>query len=250
MTTEITKDRHNDWLFHLIGWREKREHFYGAAEHLWEIKRQELWREVYDTWQDFVAEEVDLSRQHVHRLFQMIETKKLPQGRTGKDQLPGMPERHARELQRLVPEARVSALADAVEAAGPNKAPTLQQVKDAVGAKLTHHAKPPQTDSTRPLKEGKFSEVFKASAVFDALALSLKMFRTEITRLIESPAGAVLEKQRQEIERDRVNILNALKFSKPHAACPYCGGSGRDNCDGCEGRGWVTKTVYDSSPAT
>jgi hypothetical protein len=39
-----------------------------------------------------------------------------------------------------------------------------------------------------------------------------------------------------------------LRFTQPYSVCPYCRG-GRTSCDGCEGRGWVTKSIYDQAPA-
>ncbi len=46
------------------------------------------------------------------------------------------------------------------------------------------------------------------------------------------------------------NMKNAIKFSIPHAVCPYCSGDGGigSKCKGCQGSGWVNKLTYQGAP--
>jgi len=44
------------------------------------------------------------------------------------------------------------------------------------------------------------------------------------------------------------NAKRAIRFSKPHAVCPYCKGSGK-GCKACKGHGWVPKSIFRQAPA-
>ncbi len=41
--------------------------------------------------------------------------------------------------------------------------------------------------------------------------------------------------------------VDQIKLARPYADCVYCGSVG-GNCSGCGGRGWLTKTDFDSAP--
>ncbi len=99
-----------------------------------------------------------------------------------------------------------------------------------------------------PVTEERFQRIFAHSARFGSIMSALANLKTEIKELDEMPAGEVLHEQIQSIERDRRNMYAAVKFAKPWAVCPYCGGSAsHSQCGGCKGRGWVTKEVFDQS---
>ena len=62
---------------------------------------------------------------------------------------------------------------------------------------------------------------------------------------IESEWNQYLSGQRgQEFEMAIRNAVGALKWAMPHTICPYCTGSGRDNC---HEMGWVNKDTYDAT---
>lgn len=212
------------------------------------IRNRRLWRVNFDTWGDY-CESKGKTRQHFNRVIQHLEMKQITQKRAGRGQLPGMPERHFRAIKRLPQGEQAEAYAEATRAAGGDK-PTQPQVDASVNRRLGLDEGEVQLVDGRGLKaDEKFSEVFIAASRFDVLLRSIAHIKGEVEAIIKSAAGAVLAKQHQSIENDRKNMLRALKFAKPYATCPYCGGAGRDDCKACDGRGWVTKEVYDASPA-
>jgi|MDTC01.3.fsa_nt_gb hypothetical protein len=62
---------------------------------------------------------------------------------------------------------------------------------------------------------------------------------------IEGEWNQYLTGQRaQEFEMTIRNAVAALKWAMPHAVCPYCTGSG---CQNCHEMGWVNKDTYDAT---
>jgi len=53
-----------------------------------------------------------------------------------------------------------------------------------------------------------------------------------------------------DFKKHKQNIIDMIKFTRPWAVCPYCGGDGGvgGNCDPCHGRGWMQKLQWDAVP--
>ncbi len=173
----------------------------------------ELWDKHHASWTGVCKDGFQLSPQHVGRLITAFE-------------MPGdESERSKRKLR----------LENAGEPADEPDEPDVAAVLDARG---------------EPVTQERFQRIFAHSARFGAIMSALKSIKAQLSELDEMPAGEVLHQQIKAIERDRRNIYAAVKFSKPWAVCPYCGGSAsHSECGGCKGRGWVTKEVFDQSPA-
>lgn len=225
------QSRNEQYQYHLQGARNSREGMEKWAEHAstWcehqiEIRDRRLWEEEFDSYTAYCTVECQLSPSYVSR-------KLLAYLMPGDDS-----ERVKRETRRLE-----NAGEPAAEPAGEpiNESaglPDIAAVLDARGV---------------PVTEERFQRIFAHSDRFGSIMRSLKSLKKEISDLDSMPAGEVLHEQIQAIERDRRNIYSAVKFSKPWAVCPYCGGSAsHSECGGCKGRGWVTKEVFDQSPAT
>ena len=245
--TALTKQERHEWHFRRGNVQRKNEAVRGWLDDLWIIKTQRLWREDFASWEDYVETDLGKSRSYVHRLFRQQAARRKD---AGQDELPGMPERHSRALEKLPDlDTRREAYAEATRAAD-GEQPELPHVEQAVARRLGQDVGEVKlTDGLGLRVDEKFRDVFIAAARFNSLSRSIASIKGEIEAIIKTPAGAVLETQRQSIDRDRKNMLRALKFAKPYASCPYCGGAGRKDCKACDGRGWVTKEVFDTSPA-
>ena len=237
--------RNANWLSHLGGWQRGREGWQSTWEHLYAIWSEKLWAEEFDSWSEFCdAEVAEYSPAHIYRMMKHV----APNERAPRYTLPEMPERHTRELKLLPAHQRKAAYNEAARASG-GDAPKLPALEVAVSRRRGGPGEAPPLCDAKGLKvDERFREVFEAASQFDVLLREIAHIKGEVKALVESAAGGVLAKHRQQIEQDRQNLLRAVKFAKPYACCPYCGGRMKE-CKACEGRGWVTQEVYDTSPA-
>lgn len=217
-------------------------------------RKRKLWQLDYATWEEFCDKCLGKTVRQIqqlsadNRFLEVLSTK--TRGTTPPNaQLAHIPQDGIKALRRLPGSEHVEALAEASRAAG-DKAPTGPQIKAAVDRRLGGTAAaPPITDARgSPVTDPKFREVFEHGAKFMVFGRHVAAIKGMLREILEGPAGNVLAEQRQDIERDRQNILSAIKFSRPYAICPYCGGR-QEKCQGCKGRGWVTKEAFDQSPA-
>jgi hypothetical protein len=85
----------------------------------------------YGTWNEYLAVEIKLSKQHAHRLLAFAETRQLIEKSPMGDLPPPTSERQVRALAKLPPQDRASVYAKAVKVAG-GSTPVARQVEDAV----------------------------------------------------------------------------------------------------------------------
>ena len=75
------------------------------------------------------------------------------------------------------------------------------------------------------------------------LQKQIQGIRKTIETLCEQPIGVFLNEQA--LNADLKSAWESLKFSLPHAICPYCGG---DKCQSCKRQGWVPKPIWSNAP--
>ncbi len=252
VSKQLTRQDRFDYHHHLGIVKRAEEHAVAFIHSLSEIKRRKLYTLDYGTWEEFCERECPKSLRQINkdiRDLRLMESIKPEQTQDGSGSTLPVPERGIEQLRRLPASEQTDALAEATRDAG-KKAPTHTQIKAAVDRRLGQREDTvPVTDARgSPIKDPQFREVFTDGALFPAVERYVSHLKGMVQQLLESNAGGVLAEQRQDIERDRQNILSALKFSRPYAICPYCGGR-RDDCKGCKGRGWVTKEAWNQSPA-
>jgi ParB-like chromosome segregation protein Spo0J len=105
------------------------------------------------------------------------------------------------------------------------------------------------TDATGKVVPDHCREVFERAGEFDKALSLCKQLKEAIGKLakdetigIHLSAKAIATGAIRDVE----NVRTALKFSRPHAVCPYCKGKG---CQACFETGWVGIRVYESAPS-
>lgn len=219
--------------------------------------KRSLWQISYDSVEEYCEKELGRDVRQIQQILADNRFLDVLRARIGRapqanDTLPtstNLSQHAIRQLRRLPGSEHLGTLAEATELAG-GHTPQAKHVKAATDRRLGGTAAaPPVTDARgSPVTDPKFREVFTHGAKFLVFGRHVAAIKGMLREILEGPAGSVLAEQRQDIERDRQNILSAIKFSRPYAVCPYCGGN-RDDCTGCKGRGWVTKEAWDQSPA-
>lgn len=78
---------------------------------------------------------------------------------------------------------------------------------------------------------------------FEALRKLVQEMERQWKGLVED--GLCVHSRDQEMQAHIANLKAWVKFTRPHATCPYCGGK---KCDACRKTGWVALGVYDAAP--
>lgn len=262
ISKQLTRQDREDYFFNLGLIQRSEDHVLAWIKSVSTIKERKLYLWEHATWEEFCDDKLKKSRSYVHRLIEAEGVRKAlpppeptqtgaePNVANSNENTPDshpLRESHARELARLPVEQRAEALADATKAAG-KKPPTADQIKAEVDRRAADEPEPVTDARGSPVTQKKLQPVFVAGVAFGTLASQVATLKGKVAALLEGPAGAVLAEQRQDVERDRQNILAALKFSRPYTVCPYCDARKKD-CEACRGRGWVTKHVHDQAPA-
>lgn len=231
------------------------EHMFKCIEYLAEYKRRKFYLMDHASWQEYCDKRLRKSRAYVFRLMQAAEVRKALPPADGHSQnvanlaTSDLRESHARELAKLPEEQRSEALVEATRAAG-KKEPTAAGIKAAVDkmlGKTADNGELAVVDGNGVPVPRQLRDVFTKAADIEAFRRTVSTQKGGFAKLIEGPGGEVLAEHRQEFLRDRENQISVLKFSRPWAVCPYCGGR-KSECDACKGRGWVIKETFDMAP--
>lgn len=206
------------------------------------IKERKLYLLECRSWEEFCEKELPHTRRSIDRLLSAAK------------QLPWLAERHARELRRLPEQEREPAYRDASDLANlegfdqPEQRHIQQVVKE-----RRRKAKPENDGATMDecgtiVTDGRIAAAFNAADPFGEALNLVGQLKTIVDDLVTTPAGLLLAENQQVIERDRRSLAALIRFCRPHAVCPYCGGR-QEKCDACKGRGWVNEDIYRTSPA-
>lgn len=121
-------------------------------------------------------------------------------------------------------------------------APAAEAEKPAEQTKPVEVAK---DEEGRTLPE-KLRPVFARRSELRELEETLQKVAKKLDEKQNDPLYAHIHVQSTVADID--NAKRAIRFSKPHAVCPYCKGTGKA-CKACKGQGWVPKSIFRQAPA-
>lgn len=109
-----------------------------------------------------------------------------------------------------------------------------------------HTAKKPE-----PLKDEEGQEITNPKLValwnrrceIDEMLSSVSRIRSTVKKAGETKDALFAHITISQVQADCGNLYRALRFAKPYAVCPYCGGS-RTNCKPCKGTGFVGEEQF------
>jgi|TARA_Y100000310_G_scaffold13994_1_gene14250 hypothetical protein len=209
-------------------WRE-------AAMHLAAIKDQGAHRALKMPWSHFCEQKLGVTENWAgklvrgHRLLvELTAEQKLP---------PPVAEKATRLLKNVEPKKRKKVLAEAKRMADADQSKTVS-AKHVTMALNKEPPKLPPDDTRDSLQLGLDSE-----HLITDLQKRLVAIRKDVETLLEQPMGGFIDKQR--INGELRSAWETLKFGRPYAICPYCGG---DRCQSCRQLGWVPKPIWSASP--
>jgi ParB family chromosome partitioning protein len=103
----------------------------------------------------------------------------------------------------------------------------------------------PELDETGTPIPRRLKHVFISRGDFDAMLALLAKVSRGARKLSELPGGARIRAAELKILIE--NVRRELRFSRPHAVCPYCKANGQP-CEACKKTGWVTESILDQAP--
>lgn len=198
------------------------------------VRDEKLYREYFDSFQDYCKERWGWDRTYAHRLIEAAEVvQSLP-----KNVAHGLQnERQARELGKVEPENR----AKVFEEASRNGHATAKSIQEAAQEKIIEldeigHPVPDEIlqDWTRATVTGK--ELLRMAS---DLKCEIDRYSKEedlIFREVNSSTVAYVQ-----------NVYRACKQIVPYAVCPVCQGHSRSKCTLCKQRGFISKFLYENA---
>ena len=119
-----------------------------------------------------------------------------------------------------------------------------RQVSAKAKAKSSDGKPEPPKDQTGQLLPKHVAKAFECLPLARSLIARMGKMKTEMEELRLGPGGDHIH---QHLVIDLDNVLTGIGFGIPYAICPYC--EAKDSkCDGCDGRGWVTRDTWKMSP--
>lgn len=112
------------------------------------------------------------------------------------------------------------------------------------------------TDAVGHLVPAASRDAFANLERFRALDSLARQLQAGIDELSTLPGGEQLRRHlkatgSEDRSINRSEHLDALKrdlkFTRPHAVCPWCAGKAAKSCKGCSGTGWVSKITWDNA---
>jgi len=211
-----------------------------AARAVFEIHEDKLYLEKYDTFEEWLQQELGLQRRRGYDLLEShVGYKKIEQHAPQNVQHAAhrVSARAAQEVASI-PDQHVAKVMDAATEGG-TKPATAAAVKR-VAAEIVPTKVP--------------EEVGEVGREWRANRKLVDGFRVAINDLIRKITAVSLEPGLEQIVKFRSSIIRALETAKgnivgciPGHICPYCQGNDAE-CEGCQGRGWLSKTEYQQAP--
>lgn len=208
----------------------------GAALH--EISEHKLYREEFETFEEFAKEMFAMSRAQAYRMIEAAEVKMSPMG----DKIQN--ERQARELAKADPEDRPQVVAAALKTG--HGALTARGIANAVNEPKPEPVEAIRTDKVgREIPESILAEWDRADEVGTELRSMARKIKCRIERGLEDEDPAFAE-----ITNPLVVECSGIHYSLsqilPYAVCATCQGRGVKKCLHCKGRGFISKFYWDS----
>jgi len=228
--------------------------FMDVAGALTVIKQKGLYKDEFNTFDQYCTQKWHMTKQHVYRKIKAFDViKQVASSQKVTHGLPNAPEpneRQARELAKL-PAAKQAEAWKAVVEVAPQKNGKPQvtgQLVKSVVRKINDQK--PSGKQERPrlklLKKGELSE-WVAEAInnktkFNEILSHIAKAKALAKVLCESPLGAHINWNRLDI--DLKNVRGNIRIAMPYGPCPYCG---QDGCKACNKQGWLTKMKIDAA---
>ena len=93
----------------------------------------------------------------------------------------------------------------------------------------------------------KMAHIFRRRSEITGLMHAVSKVKTAVLKFVGDGDELVKHIPLSRFEADAKNLYATLRFSCPHAICPYCRGEG---CEACKGTGWVGEDTYKAAPAS
>lgn len=141
-------------------------------------------------------------------------------------------------------DAKAEELREALNTKGVAKAHRL-----AMGQPAKARAAPAVLDADDRVVPRRLHEVFASREVYKRLLFDVRNIKKRINDLALTPSGVRI--MMSTVIKDLDNVRRMLRFSQPHARCPYCDWTGKKEsaeCRACDGLGWVGETTYHEAP--
>lgn len=195
------------------------------------------WSKRSDRW---IADQCGVSHEFVGQQRAQLSTVDScePQKRVGKD-----------GKERAVPAKKKAA---ATESPAPQKRPPGGNNFNPADWEAEPEKEPEKPKETEVLDgEGKplptkFKAIFARRGELLELEQTLQAIAKKLDDNQADPLYTFIHVQGTTADID--NAKRAIRFSKPHAVCPYCKGGGK-SCKACKGQGWLPKTIFKQAPA-
>ena len=118
-----------------------------------------------------------------------------------------------------------------------------EAVPDAQEAKPEPEQGSPTRDQVgREIKDDKLREIFGRRQEITDLMTAVSRVKTAVERAVKAKDALYAHILLSRVQAEASNLYDALKFARPHAVCPYCGGLG---CRACSGVGFVGQIQFE-----
>lgn len=209
---------------------------------LLEIKTSRLYREEFNTWEEFCRNAYQIGERRAHYLISAFETQEIIKKANERAKLTGtmVPlltnERQARELSKVPENDRVKVLQSASQN-GPITAKSIAAAAsrpeirmDAIG---------------RVIPDEILSEWDRATELGSRLRSLASEIKNAVKRGLDEKDVIFAE-----ILNPTISEASQLGYSLsqiiPHSVCPMCQGKIRKTCQLCRKRGWISKFMWNS----
>lgn len=238
--TKAESSRYSECLSVVRATKEQAEQFALACL---EIRDSKLYREQYDTWEDFCRSELKKSKTQINRLIASEQLSLSIESLTPTGVKPKN-ERAARELATIPAKDRAAVIREAAKESETNEV-SVAEIK-AAAAKVAKPPPPPLVldDEGNAVTHPKAIEAFQGrDAIEDVAKAAHDLLRT-VEELATTPAGSRLNVGT--IKAAVNDIKTHLRRQMPHVVCPNYPRNCGPRCR-CHDTGWITKLELDNS---
>jgi|ERR1043166_2637309 hypothetical protein len=231
---EVLKEKIRNW------WEDRLK----IGEALREIRESKLYKDEYQSFEEFCDHEYGLKHSQAYRLIEAAGIKDSIKSSPMGDKISN--ERQARALAPVPADQRAEVIERAAEQ-GPITAKTIteaaEQIVKSEPAKIPKEKTEKHLDKTGyPIPDSILADWQRAEG-FRPTLNELQKIKLYVEKSLDRS-----ELIFREIGKDTLielqNAWNNLKSVLPYAVCPTCQGRNRDNCTVCKGRGWVSEFGY------
>lgn len=109
---------------------------------------------------------------------------------------------------------------------------------------------PPADQEGNPLKRKDLIELFARRMELSEILQTLSAIKSQVLRHVKDKDELYRYLNANTFQVAIDNVSRVVKFSLPHALCPYHPDDplGKKNCECCDGAGWVPKDIYRQAP--